>query len=105
MRRALEQLNRNRREKKLFEIENGIGIVSGRAFSAVAGANTGRKVFTVIGSVVNQAEALEAETAKIGGSRILVCMKTAENCHSKIGFLNVPLVSQALLVEGIPENE
>lgn len=99
MRRALKTLNHARRAREFFEIENGIGIVSGRAFSAVIGADSGRKVFTVIGTVVDLAEKLEARTAAIGGSRIVVCSETAQNCRSIIDLTAVSEDSQIFFVK------
>ncbi|GAB4272478.1 MAG: hypothetical protein Kow0029_11100 [Candidatus Rifleibacteriota bacterium] len=80
MRKNLEKLNNRRRSMKKFQIENGIGIVTGKAVSAVTGTATGRKFFTVIGEPVARAANLEALTAKVKGSRILICGRTNSFC-------------------------
>ena len=60
MRRKLKELNRERERQGLFALENGIG---------------GRKDFTIIGRVTEQAAQLEARTVNTT-SRILVCNET-----------------------------
>lgn len=105
MRRSLQKLNAERKKRNRFLIENGIGIVSGRAFSAITGASSGRKVFTIIGSVVRQAEKLEAQTAISGGSRILVCRETAKNCGLNLNrFKGAPEI-EAYIVAMVGGNE
>jgi len=71
MRRNLAGLNAARREQGLFTIENGIGIDCGSVVSGSIGSETGRKDFTVIGRVIEQAAALEALTVNTE-SRILI---------------------------------
>ena len=79
MRRHLAALNAARRKLGLFTIENGIGIDCGQVVSGSIGSESGRKDFTVIGRVIEQAAALEALTVNTE-SRILIsvaAMQTA----------------------------
>ncbi len=75
MRKKLFELNRQRAEKQLFALENGIGIASGMAVSGSIGSKIGRKDFTIVGRVTEQAASLEARTVKTA-SRILICKNT-----------------------------
>lgn len=75
MRAKLRELNRERDRQGLFALENGIGIATGLAISGSIGSLTGRKDFTIIGRVTEQAAQLEARTVNTE-SRILVCNET-----------------------------
>lgn len=75
MRRKLRELNQERARQGLFALENGIGIATGLAISGSIGSRTGRKDFTIIGRVTEQAAQLEARTVATE-SRILVCSAT-----------------------------
>jgi len=75
MRRKLKELNRERERQGLFALENGIGVATGVAISGSIGSRTGRKDFTIIGRVTEQAAQLEARTVNTT-SRILVCNET-----------------------------
>jgi class 3 adenylate cyclase len=86
MRENLKKLNEQRKEQNRFILENGIGIVSDQALTAISGSNTGRKVFSVMGKAVKKAEELESLTAEFSLSKILVCANTASNCQEKIRF-------------------
>lgn len=77
MRARLARLNLDRTVNNLFTIDNGIGIASGTACSGMAGAESGRRIFSVIGEVVRQAEQIESATRFIE-SRILLCPATAQ---------------------------
>ncbi|OGK09754.1 MAG: hypothetical protein A2W80_04390 [Candidatus Riflebacteria bacterium GWC2_50_8] len=76
MRARLAQLNRGRVVLGLFTIDNGIGIATGTAFSGMAGADSGRRIFSVIGKVARHAEQIESATRHVE-SRILLCPVTA----------------------------
>ncbi|MBU1105066.1 MAG: HAMP domain-containing protein [Candidatus Riflebacteria bacterium] len=76
MRARLVRLNQERAESGLFTIENGIGIATGQAFSGMAGEESGRRVFSVIGEVARLAEKLEA-ASRFVNSRILLCPQSA----------------------------
>jgi class 3 adenylate cyclase len=71
MRCNLVALNGARREQGLFTIENGVGIDCGLAVSGSIGSEAGRKDFTVVGRVIEQAAALESLTVNTA-SRILI---------------------------------
>lgn len=86
MRQKLVVLNTKRNRENLFQIENGIGIVTDRAISAITGSEQGRKVFTVLGKAVARAEELEAMTARLEDAKILVCPETAKNCSGIFSF-------------------
>ncbi len=75
MRKKLRELNQERERQGLFALENGIGIATGLAISGSIGSLTGRKDFTIIGRVTEQAAHLEARTVNTK-SRILVCSET-----------------------------
>ncbi|PKL42739.1 MAG: hypothetical protein CVV41_11940 [Candidatus Riflebacteria bacterium HGW-Riflebacteria-1] len=75
MRKQLQQLNLQRADAGLFPLENGIGIATGMAISGSIGSETGRKDFTIIGRITEQAAQLEAATIHTS-SRILVCKST-----------------------------
>lgn len=75
MRNQLQELNRQRATAGLFPLENGIGIATGMAVSGSIGSETGRKDFTIIGRITEQAAQLEAATVNTS-SRILVCKTT-----------------------------
>ncbi|HNX74414.1 MAG TPA: adenylate/guanylate cyclase domain-containing protein [Candidatus Rifleibacterium sp.] len=72
MRRQLFALNGQRARQNLFALENGIGITTGQAISGSIGSTNGRKDFTIIGRITEQAAHLEAMTVHTT-SRILVC--------------------------------
>jgi len=59
----------------LFPLENGIGIATGRAVSGSIGSENGRKDFTIVGRITEQAANLESATINVE-SRILVCNNT-----------------------------
>ncbi len=75
MRQQLHKLNLQRTAERLFPLENGIGISTGTAVSGSIGSETGRKDFTIIGRITEQAAQLEAATVDTQ-SRILVCNST-----------------------------
>jgi len=75
MRSQLQQLNKRRAEEGLFPLENGIGIATGRAVSGSIGSENGRKDFTIVGRITEQAASLESATINVK-SRILVCNNT-----------------------------
>lgn len=62
MRTALQEFNTERSLSGLFTVENGIGIDTGMVISGSIGSSTGRKDYTVVGSVVEKAAAVEAMT-------------------------------------------
>ncbi|NLF95328.1 MAG: adenylate/guanylate cyclase domain-containing protein [Candidatus Riflebacteria bacterium] len=78
MRRNLAALNRSRREQGLFTIENGIGIDSGLVVSGSIGSENGRKDFTIVGRVIEQAALLESLTVNTR-SRILISRSAIGN--------------------------
>lgn len=98
MRRALNHMNKRRHEQGLFQIENGIGIVTGTATTAVTGSEKGRKIFTIIGPIVTEAETLESQTGTAGKSRILICRHTAGNCATQIDLQIYDSGSQSFIV-------
>ncbi|KAF1080051.1 MAG: Adenylate cyclase [Candidatus Rifleibacterium amylolyticum] len=75
MRRQLQQLNKRRAEEGFFPLENGIGIATGRAVSGSIGSENGRKDFTIVGRITEQAANLESATINVE-SRILLCNNT-----------------------------
>ncbi|MEW6711924.1 MAG: adenylate/guanylate cyclase domain-containing protein [Candidatus Riflebacteria bacterium] len=81
MRKFLAELNQKRAKENKFVIENGIGLVSQKGITAISGAEKGRKVFSVMGSIIEKAEKLEAMTASFQGSKVLLCSSTAEKCR------------------------
>jgi class 3 adenylate cyclase len=89
MRRALAELNENRKSANLFAVENGIGISSGEALTGVAGSQMGRKVFSVFGQVVALAETLEAMTKKSANWRIVVDEATAMLAEKDFNFVKI----------------
>jgi class 3 adenylate cyclase len=97
MRENLSLLNKSRQDKGLFCIENGIGIASGEAISAVAGGNTGRKVFTVIGELPGKADELETLSKFGKHTKIIVCANT------KLGLIESKNLSSELF-EAISED-
>ncbi|MBU1108229.1 MAG: hypothetical protein KKB51_16270 [Candidatus Riflebacteria bacterium] len=85
MRQKLLMFNQQRAEKKLFALENGIGIASGEAISGSIGSENGRKDFTIIGRITEQAAALESATVQTN-SRILVCSATHCAVENEFSF-------------------
>ncbi|HOI92007.1 MAG TPA: adenylate/guanylate cyclase domain-containing protein [Candidatus Rifleibacterium sp.] len=77
MREQLTVFNSSRLAQGLFTIENGVGLATGMAVSGSIGTENGRKDFTVIGSVVEDAALIESRTAGCA-SRILLCRATAD---------------------------
>ncbi len=75
MRKQLHELNRQRTAAGQFPLENGIGIATGLAISGSIGSESGRKDFTIIGRITEQAAQLESATVNVK-SRILVCNST-----------------------------
>jgi class 3 adenylate cyclase len=82
MRARLFKLNQQRSAVGLFTIENGIGIATGQAFSGMAGVESGRRIFSVIGEVSRRAEKIEA-ASRFVESRILLCKYTAEKLDQR----------------------
>lgn len=84
MRRAVASLNERRKELQLFQIENGIGVASGRAITGIAGSETGRKVFCVVGDVTETAETLESLTKLSRFNKIVICSESAAILAGKV---------------------
>lgn len=76
MRARLADLNERRAAAGMFTVDNGIGIASGRVFAGMAGSRSGRRIYSVIGEVVQRAEKIESLT-RTAVSRILLCPATA----------------------------
>lgn len=85
MRHQLQILNQQRVTAGLFPLENGIGIATGQAVSGSIGSETGRKDFTIIGKITEQAAQLEAKTANTD-SKILVCNNTRKEVADLFHF-------------------
>ena len=77
MRKALEELNKERTDSGLFTIQNGIGIDTDLAITGTIGTEKGRKDFSVNGDVISRAANLEAKT-KQTQSKILLSKKSLE---------------------------
>ncbi len=75
MRRKLTEYNAERRRQGLFTVENGIGIDTGMVISGSIGSESGRKDYTVVGNIMEQAANLEAQTSGCN-SRILLSGST-----------------------------
>ncbi|NLF98463.1 MAG: adenylate/guanylate cyclase domain-containing protein [Candidatus Riflebacteria bacterium] len=82
MRARLARLNQQRQAANLFTIDNGIGIATGNVFSGMAGPQTGRRIFSVIGGVPQKAEKIESLTRTVD-SRILLCPDTVARLDSR----------------------
>ncbi len=76
MRARLADLNERRVAAGMFTVDNGIGIASGHVFAGMAGSRSGRRIYSVIGEVVQRAEKIESLTRTVA-SRILLCPATA----------------------------
>ncbi|MBQ3644695.1 MAG: hypothetical protein II961_08875 [Candidatus Riflebacteria bacterium] len=87
MRKALAELNIERRSKGLFTIENGIGIDTDFAISGTIGTSKGRKDFSVNGEVIERAANLEAKT-KQTESKILISKASLEEINENKDCLN-----------------
>lgn len=79
MRCKLDEFNAERRRQGLFTVENGIGIDTGMVISGSIGSESGRKDYTVVGNILEQAANLEARTAGCN-SRILL----SDNTHAEV---------------------
>jgi len=88
MRARLARLNQQRQAANLFTIDNGIGIATGNVFSGMAGPQTGRRIFSVIGEVPQKAEKIESLTRTVD-SRILLCPDTVARLDSRYRIENV----------------
>ena len=80
MRKALDELNKEREEAGLFTIQNGIGIDTDSAITGTIGTEKGRKDYSVNGDVVARAANLEAKT-KQTQSKILLSKKSLEDAR------------------------
>lgn len=89
MREALLAFNRDRQERGLFPIHNGIGINTGEVVAGRVGSRTGRLDYTVIGDTVNIAARLEKESVR-AGSRIVISAATlvALGGRGRVRFLD-----------------
>ena len=76
MRARLADLNERRVAAGMFTVDNGIGTASGHVFAGMAGSRSGRRIYSVIGEVVQRAEKIESLTRTVA-SRILLCPATA----------------------------
>ncbi len=76
MHNMIEILNLERRSEGKIDLKIGIGIATGEVVAGYAGTDN-RATYTCIGSTVNLAARLEAETQKTG-SRILVDQETCD---------------------------
>ena len=99
MRKALTNLNKERKEAGLFTIENGIGIDTDFALTGTIGTSDGRKDFSVNGEVIDRAAELEAKT-KQTESKILISKKSIKelDCH---GISCLALTDSKLNLVGI----
>ncbi|MFZ5952265.1 MAG: adenylate/guanylate cyclase domain-containing protein [Candidatus Rifleibacteriota bacterium] len=88
MKECLETFNRQRKEKGLFQILNGVGIVTDYAWVATTGIRSGRRVHMVFGEIVARANRLEALTANLVGSRIALCENT-RNANPQVAFKKI----------------
>ena len=99
MQNMLEILNEERRAEGQTDLTIGIGIATGEVVAGYAGTDD-RATYTCIGSTVNLAARLEAETKKTG-SRILVDRATLElldgpNVHQTFGETQIRGFSAAV---------
>ncbi len=85
MRERIKMINLARSKAGKFEIENGIGISTGRAIIGVAGSERGRKVFTVLGEITKKADILESKT-KLSNSKVVICEKTMNFVEGNFEF-------------------
>lgn len=85
MREKLVQLNNERRINGLFLIDNGIGIDTGMVISGSIGSESGRKDFTVIGKITEQAAMLESQTPQTS-SKILLSKETFNDVENLINY-------------------
>lgn len=99
MRQKLRELNLERQHQGLFALENGIGIATGVAISGSIGSRTGRKDFTIIGRVTEQAAQLESRTVNTT-SKILVCNETKAALPENFALSQHDAESWELLDEG-----
>ncbi len=81
MRKKLAELNRERKLKGLFTIENGIGIASGEVVSGSIGQSGQRKEYAVIGKPFARAAELESHCKLVGSAGVIV----DENTFVKVG--------------------
>ncbi len=90
MREAVKDFNKSELLlKESFEIENGIGITTGRAIVANLGKNYSRKFFTIIGELPDSAENLEALTKSGSFSKIIIDLSTRNMIKNEFKTLKV----------------
>ncbi|MFZ5951237.1 MAG: adenylate/guanylate cyclase domain-containing protein [Candidatus Rifleibacteriota bacterium] len=72
IRRSLPLFNLERRERGLFEIENGVGIATGMVVCGRIGSQSGKMDATLIGFLLNKSQQLESMSKHGRFSRIFV---------------------------------
>jgi len=93
MRSQLAVFNTRRLEQGLFTVENGIGIDTGLGISGSIGSESGRKDYTVVGNVIEEAASIESRTRECD-SKILLSLaagREVEGLASTRGFDNETL--------------
>lgn len=86
MRRALGELNESRSAMGLFNIENGVGIATGKAISGNIGVPGSRMDYTITGKIVNLANDLEAISKFSTSSKIIVDKETQDRLAKILSF-------------------
>lgn len=107
MREALKEFNQSRIARKLFEVDNGIGICSGTVICGRVGSEHGKLDATVIGSIVNMAANLEAKSKFGQHSKVVIDSETAKRAGGKFKTIEFSLENDEtkyLEVMKLPQN-
>ena len=86
MRKNLKLFNQQRELKGQFTIENGIGLATGEVMIGFAGKKARRREFLIMGSIIKEAENLEAMTKKAVSSKVFIDKQTYESVKDKISL-------------------
>ncbi|HAE37598.1 MAG TPA: hypothetical protein DCG57_03030 [Candidatus Riflebacteria bacterium] len=75
---TIKQMNKRRQQRGLFTIAVGAGVATGPLLMGTIGNQQGRRDYSVTGKTVLRAAAMEKQTRKVSGKKIVLCPLTAE---------------------------